>query len=32
MEAISVVEGVDIGSSVSNALLKRGFLGFGKVL
>lgn len=31
VEAVCAVEGVNIGSNVSNAFLKRGFLGFGKV-
>lgn len=29
--AVCVVEGADIHSNASNILLKRGFLGFGKV-
>lgn len=31
VEAVWGVEGVNIGTSVSNALLKWGFLGFGKL-
>lgn len=31
VEAVCAVEGVNIGSNASDALLKRGFLGFGKV-
>jgi len=31
VEAVCAMEGVSIGSNVSNAFLKMGFLGFGEV-